>query len=98
MWAYAGLLREERTLKQGFVELEACAAALAELAERGKGSRRLTEALAMSRVAHSILASALARTESRGAHFRNDYPMRDDANFRKHSVFGRDGRVTFEEW
>jgi succinate dehydrogenase/fumarate reductase flavoprotein subunit len=39
----------------------------------------------MSRVAHAILASALARTESRGAHFRNDFPRRDDANFLKHS-------------
>ena len=40
----------------------------------------------MSRVAHAILHSALARTESRGAHFRNDYPHRDDANFQKHSI------------
>ena len=39
-----------------------------------------------ARVAHAILHSALARTESRGAHFRNDYPRRDDANFCKHSV------------
>jgi L-aspartate oxidase len=98
MWAYAGLLREESTLKQGFAEQEACAAALAELAGEGRSSRRLTEAYAMSRVARAILASALARTESRGAHFRNDYPKRDDANFCKHSVFGRDGQVTFEKW
>ena len=98
MWAYAGLLREEWTLKLGFAEHEACVKALAELAKQGKGSRRLTEALAMSRVAHAILASALARTESRGAHFRNDFPKRDDEHFRKHSVFGRDGQVVFEEW
>ena len=42
---------------------------------RGREGRRLAEALAMSRVAHAILASALARTESRGAHFRNDFPQ-----------------------
>jgi succinate dehydrogenase/fumarate reductase flavoprotein subunit len=58
----------------------------------------LAEALAMSRVAHAILASALARTESRGAHYRNDFPQRDDANFRKHSVLGSDGQVVFEAW
>jgi L-aspartate oxidase len=97
MWAYAGLLREESTLKQGFVEQQACAEALVELAGQGKGSRRLSEALAMSRVAQAILASSLARTESRGAHFRNDFPKRDDAHFRKHSVFA-DGNVAFEEW
>ena len=98
MAVHAGLLREEATLRLGFIAQEASAASLAELAGQGKNSRRLTEALAMCRVAHAILASALARTESRGAHFRNDFPQRDDENFLKHSIFGRDGRVAFETW
>jgi L-aspartate oxidase len=107
MWAYAGLLREGSTLRLGLAAQKACAEALAELAGQfgeGKGSRRLAEAQAMSRVAHAILASALARMESRGAHFRNDYPHRDDANFLKHSVFqstssaAREEPVAFEAW
>ncbi len=98
MWAYAGLLREESTLHQGFAAQEACAEDLARLAAHGKGSRRLSEAQAMSRVARAILHSALARTESRGAHFRNDYPHRDDKKFLKHSVFSGDGKVVFEAW
>ena len=98
MWAYAGLLREESTLRQGFAVQQACAAALAELAAQGKGSRRLAEAQALSCVARAILASALARTESRGAHFRNDFPHPDDQNFRKHSILGRADKVVFEEW
>ena len=98
MWAYAGLLREESTLRLGFAAQQACAEALAELAEQGKGSRRLAEAQAMSCVAHAILASALARTESRGAHFRNDFPNCDDEHFRKHSVFSSNGKLVFEEW
>ena len=98
MWTYAGLLREESTLRLGFAAQESCAAALDELAGQGKGSRRLAEALAMSRVSHAILASALARTESRGAHFRNDFPQRDDARFQKHSIFTHKEPVVFETW
>jgi len=33
-----------------------------------------------------ILASALNRQESRGAHFREDCPNRDDQNFLKHTM------------
>ncbi len=98
LWAYAGLLRQESTLLEGFAAQVACDAGLAELAAQGKGSRRLFEAQALSCVAHAILHSALARTESRGAHFRNDYPKRDDMQFRKHSRFSREGQVVFEEW
>jgi len=68
------------------------------LAAEGKASRRLREAQALSTVARAILQSALARTESRGAHFRNDFPTRDDAQFRKHSVYRQGEAVKFEEW
>jgi L-aspartate oxidase len=98
MWAYAGLLREESGLRQGLAAQEACAAALATIAAGGKSGRHLAEAQAMSRVANAILHSALARTESRGAHFRNDYPRRDDENFQKHSLFSCEGGVAFESW
>ena len=98
MWAYAGLLRQESTIHLGFASQEACAEGLARLVKQGKGSRRLSEARAMIHVAHAILHSALARTESRGAHFRNDYPQHDDKRFLKHSIFGREEQVVFEEW
>ena len=98
MWAHAGLLRDETTLRQGFAAQEAGASALAQLSRQGKGSRRLAEAEALSRVAYAILHSALARTESRGAHFRNDFPRRDDEHFQRHSSFTSKGQVAFEKW
>jgi L-aspartate oxidase len=98
MWAYAGLLRHESTLRQGLAAQAECEAGLARFLQQGKTSRRLFEGLALCRVAHAILLSALARTESRGAHFRNEYPQRDDEHFRKHSIFARGRQVRFETW
>jgi L-aspartate oxidase len=98
MWAYAGLLRDEPLLRQGMAVLAECEAELAEVSQSGRSGRRLVEARALSRVARVILKSALARTESRGAHFRNDFPERDDWEFERHSVIRRDGSVEFEEW
>ena len=98
MWAYAGLLREESTLQEGLAAQSKCEAALARFVDQGKAGRSLTEARALCRVALAILQSALARTESRGAHFRSDYPAQDDIRFRKHSVIRSDGTVQFQEW
>jgi len=38
-----------------------------------------------------VLRSALAREESRGAHYRIDNPCHDDKKFLKHSVVKKDG-------
>ena len=91
----AGLLREESSLREGLVRQARCAEALHEIAERATPSRELVEAQSLCAVAGAILNSALARTESRGAHFRTDFPRRDDERFQKHSVFDGGEAVTF---
>lgn len=98
MWSYAGLLRDDSTLRMGLAAQRSCAVFLAELSSAGRTSRRLVEARAMTTVALAILQSALARTESRGAHFRNDFPKRDDEHFLRHSIFTHAGEVFFERW
>lgn len=54
----------------------------------------LVEALELGNmllVAEAILEAALAREESRGAHYREDFPERDDAKFLAHSLVTLEG-------
>jgi succinate dehydrogenase / fumarate reductase flavoprotein subunit len=44
-----------------------------------------------------IVAGALARKESRGAHFRTDFPKRDDAQWLKHTLaWRREGKIVLD--
>lgn len=46
--------------------------------------------------AEALVASALNRTESRGSHYREDYPQRDDTNWLKHTLVYRTAET--ERW
>nr|MDQ6928846.1 succinate dehydrogenase/fumarate reductase flavoprotein subunit [Actinomycetota bacterium] len=53
----------------------------------------LTEAVELGcllDLAEALVVAALARTESRGAHFRDDHPARDDENWMVHSLVWRE--------
>jgi L-aspartate oxidase len=88
MWQKAGLLRDAERLREAKAELSAM------VLPAGDG-RRCVEARNLHAIAVMIVSAALAREESRGAHFRNDFPQRDDVKFGKHSVL-QDGTVGFE--
>lgn len=98
MWTDGGLLRSASTLQRGLAAQAECETGLAYFAQQGKWSRTLFEAQSLARVARAILCSALARQESRGAHYRHDFPHHDDAHFLKHSSYIENGSVRFSAW
>jgi succinate dehydrogenase / fumarate reductase flavoprotein subunit len=75
-------LKEIRDLKQRFKNMK--------VEDRGKPfNMEIASALQldyMLDLAEVTTAGALARTESRGAHSRRDYPKRDDQNWLKHTL------------
>jgi len=90
MWQNAGLLRDAGGLTAMNLELGRMRARFTPAAERSS-----LELANLHAVAELIVVSALAREESRGAHYRNDFPRRDDVHFAQHSVV-RNGKVFFE--
>ncbi len=87
MWEHAGLLRDAELLKS--IDL-AEAMRYADAVPSARWTRREYEARSLARVARAIVVCALAREESRGAHYRNDFPQRDDARFGTHSHLAGD--------
>jgi len=52
---------------------------------------RYHEAESMALCAEMVFRAALYRTESRGGHFREDFPERDDKNWQKWTIIEKDG-------
>ena len=82
-WEKAGIVREGGLLEEARDELDETRRGLA--ACGGSEPARLIEAIEAENMclsARAVVESALMRTESRGAHYRTDYPESNDARWR----------------
>jgi len=91
MWERVGILREGRALKEGLRHLMH----LRSHCRPSPGNRAECEFANLAAVGEMILISAMAREESRGAHYRSDFPCRNDAKFNRHSVLSKSNHVEF---
>jgi L-aspartate oxidase len=89
MWKEVGIVRMRPGMAKAVKGLEEMAPKLAH-----PKTRRGHEAANLHLAALLVARSALAREESRGAHYRIDYPDHDDRKFLKHSLV-RGERVVF---
>jgi succinate dehydrogenase / fumarate reductase flavoprotein subunit len=86
------VFREKKVLTEGVAKIAAVAESMRDIAVSDRSmiwNSDLVEALELDNlVAQSVvtLSSALNRTESRGAHAREDFPERDDKDWMKHTV------------
>jgi L-aspartate oxidase len=90
MWQDAGIVRERAGLTRAIEGLQEIRPRVAH-----PQARRAWEAQNLCEAGLLVARSALAREESRGAHYRIDFPVHDDAKFLKHSIV-QGARVRFE--
>lgn len=87
-----GIFREEQNLKAASEKLSELKVRFRNVYVRNKGTvfnQELVNTLeleGMLDIGQMICLGALARRESRGSHYRTDYPVRDDKNWLRHTL------------
>ena len=92
MTEHCGVFRTEEVMAEGLAKIQDLKQQYAQIYLDDRGTcwnTELIEAMELQSimaVGEIIITSALNRRESRGAHSREDYPARDDANFLQHTL------------
>jgi succinate dehydrogenase / fumarate reductase flavoprotein subunit len=92
MTSECSVFRHEKTLEKALEAIRVLEGRYAGISIDNRGDRFNTDLMDALELEHllalgeAIVASALARTESRGAHWREDYPERIDEQWLKHTL------------
>ena len=103
MFDHFGVFREENKMRAGLDQLEKLNERAKKVFINDKG-RIFNQSLiytlelqGMLLISNAVAQGSLNRRESRGSHFRTDYPVRDDEQFLKHTLaYYRDNETVIE--
>ncbi|GAA2100782.1 MULTISPECIES: succinate dehydrogenase flavoprotein subunit [Brevibacterium] len=96
MDANVQVFRTDETMRKALNDIEALRERYKNIGIQDRGRRfnlDLLEAMELGfllEIAEVVTVAAIHRKESRGGHFREDFPDRDDANFMQHTMTYRD--------
>jgi len=101
MDTYFHVFRDERGMTEGLKKIRELKERFSKARVADKSSFYNSDLFYTLELDHMLISSeviavgALARKESRGAHFRTDYPYRDDKNFLKHTLayYSKEGPI-----
>jgi succinate dehydrogenase / fumarate reductase flavoprotein subunit len=97
MDTHAGIIREEKTLAAGLDKIKSLRDRVPNIKLHDTSmifNTELTSLLEldyMLTICETVLSSAIERKESRGSHFRSDYPNRNDADYLEHTLTKKSG-------
>jgi succinate dehydrogenase / fumarate reductase flavoprotein subunit len=102
MDANVQVFRTDETMRQALNDIEALRERYRNVGIQDRGKRfnlDLLEAVELGfllEIAEVVTVAAIHRKESRGGHFREDFPDRDDENFMQHTMTYKDEDATSE--